>query len=73
MKNQKINKQNEKNSKVDSLVVAVTGVVVSAGIAVAGVTLADKKNREKVKKIVASAKDSLHKTANKVNNAVKSL
>lgn len=43
---------------LNPVAVAVTGAVVGAGIAVAGaVALRDEKNRDKVKKILNSAKD----------------
>lgn len=113
MNDQKMNKQQGAKDEVNPVVIAVAGAVVGAGVAIAGVVLSDKKNREmiaktvtkvkedashlvaqtqkqietekkalekrisddkiKVKKVVASAQDSLHKTTNEVNNAVKSL
>ncbi|MFZ2026670.1 MAG: hypothetical protein WAV30_05270 [Microgenomates group bacterium] len=113
MNDQKMNKQQQGKDGVNPVTIAVAGAVVGAGIAVAGVLLSDKKNREKVikasttlkddvasfvkktqkqieeekkllekrmladkikvKKVVASAKQSLDKTTKEVNNAVKSL
>lgn len=49
MNDQKMNKQGEVKNNINSVVVAVTGAVIGAGIAVAGVALSDKKNKEKVK------------------------
>ncbi len=47
-----------KKKEFNPVVAAVAGVVVGAGVAVAGaVALSDKKNREKVKKTLANAKD----------------
>ena len=54
------NKQNEDTTKngVNPVVVAVTGAIVGAGVAVAGaIALKDKKNREKVKEILSNVKD----------------
>lgn len=49
---------NKKQNGISPIVAAVTGVVVGAGIAVAGaVALSDEKNREKVKEALTNAKD----------------
>lgn len=69
MKDQKINK----HVGVNPVVIAVTGAVVGAGIAVAGVVLSDEKKREKISKVVKSAKKSIDKTTKEVNKALKSL
>lgn len=50
-------KQNEGKNGINPVVAAVAGAVVGAGIAVAGVALADEKNREKVKEVVTKAKN----------------
>jgi uncharacterized membrane protein YgaE (UPF0421/DUF939 family) len=56
--NQHQKKQDKGKSSVNSVVAGVTGAVIGAGIAVAGaaVVLNDKKNREKVKKVLTSVK-----------------
>ena len=97
MTNQK--KQDKGRTGVNPIAAAVAGAVVGAGIAVAGVTLTNEKNREKVKKaatnvkdqtmkyvegkksegkeemkkVINSAKDSLHKASKDVNKAVQSI
>lgn len=48
----------KKHNGISPIIAAVTGVVVGAGIAVAGaVALNDEKNREKVKEALTNAKD----------------
>ncbi len=56
--NQHQKKQDKGKSSVNSVVAGVTGAVIGAGIAVAGaaVVLNDKKNREKVKKVLTNVK-----------------
>jgi len=45
--------------RLSPVIAAVAGVVVGAGVAVAGaVAMADKKNQEKVKKLVTIAKNT---------------
>ncbi|MDO8610458.1 MAG: hypothetical protein Q7R95_07965 [bacterium] len=114
MTDQKVPKQGNNNGGiVNPVVAAVAGAVVGAGIAITGVALSDKKNRDNMlksaatikenvvefvenaqkqaetkkieldkklakdkkilKKVVGSAKNSLHKTTKEVNNALKSL
>lgn len=59
MTNQAQTKPNGDNGGIiNPVVVAVAGAVVGAGIAVTGVALSNKKNREKVIKVVSSIKDS---------------
>jgi len=72
MKDQKMSKQEEMITEVNPVAVAVAGAVV-AGIAVAGIVLSDEKKREKISKVVKSAKDSIDKTTKEVNNVIKSL
>lgn len=53
-------KQTEVHGGMNPVVMAVTGAVIGAGIAVAGVgavALKDEKNRQKVKEALGSAKD----------------
>ncbi|PIY69491.1 hypothetical protein COY90_00365 [Candidatus Roizmanbacteria bacterium CG_4_10_14_0_8_um_filter_39_9] len=54
MKDQKVVQQDE---GINPMVVAVAGAVMGAGIAVAGVALADKKNRDKIKETAVRAKE----------------
>ena len=58
MTNQNQKKQDKRKGSVNSVVAGVTGAVIGAGIAVAGaaVVLNDKKNREKVKKVLTNVK-----------------
>jgi outer membrane murein-binding lipoprotein Lpp len=56
MTNQK--KQNEHKGGMGSMVAAMTGAVVGAGIAIAGaVALKDEKNVQKIKEIMTNVKD----------------
>ena len=113
MKDKKPEGKDREQDGMNPMVAVVAGAVVGAGIAVAGVALSDKKNREKVRdvvtkakhdveayvgnvqkraeaskkamnkriasddekirKVVNSAKDSLHKTTEQVNSVIKSL
>lgn len=58
MTNTNLKKQEEKQSGLNPVAVAVTGAVVGAGIAIAGVVaLKDEKNREKVKEALTNVKD----------------
>ena len=57
MKDQKMNKPVD--SGVNQVVAAVAGAVVGAGIAVAGVALSDKKNRDKISKAVSTVKNNV--------------
>ncbi len=50
-------KKKEEMGGVNSVVAAVTGVVVGAGVAVAGVVLNDEKNRDKIKEVLTNVKD----------------
>lgn len=56
MHDQKIAKHDVEKGSIGSAAAAVAGAVVGAGIAVAGVVLADGKNREKIINTVATAK-----------------
>lgn len=61
MNDQKMSKQGESGG-INPVSVAVTGAVVGAGIAVAGVVLSilsDKKNREKIVKVATTVKDGV--------------
>lgn len=54
------NKHAKESGGISPVVMAVTGAVIGAGIAVAGVgavALKDEKNRQKVKEVLDSAKD----------------
>lgn len=58
MTNHNHKKYDEDKIGINSVVAAVTGVVVGAGVAIAGaVALKDKKSREKVKKVLNNVKD----------------
>ncbi len=58
MTNQNQKKQDERKSGFNPVAAAITGAVVGAGVAVAGaVALNDKKNREKVKKVLNNVKN----------------
>lgn len=72
MTNPNQEKQNEKKSGFNPVVAAVTGVVVGAGVAVAGiVALKDKKNREKVKQVLTNVKDQAVGYMEKIQKKVK--
>lgn len=54
----KDNKQDETKGGVNPVIVAVTGAIVGAGVAVAGtIALQDEKKREKVKGVLSNVKD----------------
>ncbi len=54
------NKINEEQNAISPLAAAVTGVVVGASVAVAGVVaLKDGKNRDKVKKVLTNVKNQV--------------
>lgn len=58
MTDHKKSEQNESGTGVGTVIAAVTGVVVGAGVAVAGaVALSDKKNREKIKHVFTDVKN----------------
>lgn len=58
MTNQNQKKHNEENGDISPVVAAITGVVIGAGVAIAGaVALKDEKNREKVKEVLTNVKD----------------
>ena len=57
MTTQKLKKQDEEAGGVNPFVAAVAGAVVGAGVAVAGVALADEKNRKKINVAVTDAKE----------------
>ncbi len=51
-------KQDDGNGGINPIAAAITGAVVGAGVAVAGmVALKDEKNREKVKEVLTDVKD----------------
>lgn len=63
MKDDNQKKQVEGNNGVSSMVAAVTGAIVGAGVAVAAtLALKNGKNQEKIKKIVSNAGDFAGKT-----------
>lgn len=52
------NKKNEGNSNVNPVIAGVTGAIIGASVAVAGsVVLSDKKNRNKVVKVLQNVKE----------------
>jgi phosphotransferase system glucose/maltose/N-acetylglucosamine-specific IIC component len=58
LKNMTAQKKRNQRKGVNPIFAAVTGAMVGAGAAIAGaVVLKDKKNRDKVKKALTSAKD----------------
>lgn len=58
MINQDKKNEEDKRNSINQVTAAITGAVVGAGIAVAGaVVMSDKKNREKVEKVLSNAKD----------------
>lgn len=58
MKDSDQKKQDERRNGLNQVAAAVTGAIVGAGVAVAGaVIMSDKKNREKVKKVLNNAKN----------------
>ena len=68
MKDHKVNKQSGVMGGLSPVAAAVAGAVVGAGIAVAGVALSDKKNREKVKRAALKVKEDVVKYAENVKN-----
>lgn len=54
-----MSKLEEKNIGVNPVIIAVTGAVVGAGLAVAGVALSDEKNRKKIAKTATTVKDDV--------------
>lgn len=71
MKDQNNKKQNTGTVGFNPVVVAVTGAVVGAGIAVAGVVLSDKKNRDTIQKTIGSAKDQVEESLTKDKEKIK--
>lgn len=71
MKDQNNKKQNTGAVGFNPVVVAVTGAVVGAGIAVAGVVLSDKKNRDTIQKTVGNAKDQVEEKLTKDKEKIK--
>lgn len=72
MTDQNQKKQNEGKGGVNPVVAVVTGAIVGAGVAVAGaVALNDKKNREKVKKVLTNAKDQAVEYVEKMQKEMK--
>jgi len=66
------NKKRVGYSGVSPLIVAVTGAVVGAGVAVAGaVAMTNKHNQDKVKEVVGEVKDKSKKLGDIAKNTVK--
>lgn len=62
---------NQKNEGVNTVIAAVAGVVVGAGVAIAGaVALSDKKNRDKVEGVINKAKDKTNSFVKNVQSKV---
>jgi hypothetical protein len=59
MKDQRINRQDEKNDKVNPIVFTKAGAAIGGRITVAEVALSDNKNREKVIKATTARKDDV--------------
>jgi len=65
-----ITKKKEKN-RINPLFAAITGAVVGAGVTVASIfTFKDKKNRQKVKKVLINVKDQAEKYVEKIEEKV---
>lgn len=65
-------KKETKKRGIGSVVVAVTGAIVGSGVAVAGALfMKDKKNRDKVKKVLSNAKDQAVDYIEKIEKEVK--
>lgn len=71
MKNQNNKKQNTDGVGLNPVVAAVAGAVVGAGIAVAGVVLSDKKNRDTIQKTVGNVKDQVEEKVAKDKEKIK--
>ncbi len=72
MTDQNQKKQDKRKRGLNPVAVAITGAVVGAGIAVAGVmALKDEKNREKVKKVLNNVKKQATDYAEDVQNKIR--
>ena len=72
MTNQVQKKQVNKNSGINPVAAAVTGLIVGAGAAVAGaIVLNDKNNREKITTAVTDVNNHVQETMDKAEKKVK--
>lgn len=71
MKDQNNKKEDDRVAGLNPVVATVVGAVVGTGIAIAGVVLSDKKNRDNIQKTVNNIKDQVEEKVTKDKEKIK--